>query len=100
METFSIVDKINVDKLNTKIAEFVYREGYEPYIFANKETLDALVKPIEQELKFISASTGIVSSFKTCLVGKYQGSQNVWRWHIKIRWNRAEIREYIGDNKL
>ena len=26
METFSIVDKINVDKLNTKIAEFVYRE--------------------------------------------------------------------------
>ena len=48
METFSIVDKINVDKLNTKIAEFVYREGNEPYIFANKETLDALVKPIEQ----------------------------------------------------
>ena len=76
METFSIVDKINVDKLNTKIAEFVYREGHEPYIFANKETLDALVKPIEQdeqELKFISASTGVVSSFKTCLVGKYQG---------------------------
>lgn len=27
METFSIVDKINVDKLNTKIAEFVYQEG-------------------------------------------------------------------------
>ena len=44
METFSIVDKINVDKLNTKVAEFVYREGHEPYIFANKETLDALVK--------------------------------------------------------
>ena len=73
METFSIVDKINVDKLNTKVAEFVYREGHEPYIFANKETLDALVKPIEQELNFISASTGVVSSFKTCLVGKYQG---------------------------
>lgn len=75
METFSIIDKINVDKLNTKIAEFVYREGHEPYIFANKETLDALVKPIEQELKFISASTGVVSSFKTCLVGKYQGNK-------------------------
>ena len=76
MEKFSIVDKINVDKLNTKIAEFVYREGHEPYIFANKEILDALVKPIEQELKFISASTcvvSVVSSFKTCLVGKYQG---------------------------
>ena len=75
METFSIVDKINVDKLNTKIAEFVYREVYEPYIFANKETLDALVKPIEQELKFISAATGVVSSFKTCLVCKYHGNK-------------------------
>ena len=75
MEIFSIIDKINVDKLNTKIAEFVYREGHEPYIFANKETLDALVKPIEQELKFISASTGVVSSFKGCIVGKYQGNK-------------------------
>ena len=43
--------------------------------FANKETLDALVKPIEQELKFVSAATGIVSSFKGCLVGKYQGNK-------------------------
>ena len=73
METFSIADKINVDKLNTKVAEFVYREGHEPYIFANKETLDALVKPIEQELKFVSAATGAVSSFKA--VGKYQGNK-------------------------
>ena len=68
METFSIVDKINVDKLNTKIAEFVYREGHDPYIFANKETL-------EQELKFVSAATGIVSSFKGCLIGKYHGNK-------------------------
>lgn len=75
METFSIVDKINVDKLNTKIAEFVYREGHEPYIFANKETLDALVKPIEQESKFVSKATGIVSSFKSCFIGKYQGNK-------------------------
>ena len=75
METFSIVEKIKVDKLDTKIAEFVYREGHEPYIFANKETLDALAKPIEQELKFVSAATGTVSSFKACLVGKYQGNK-------------------------
>ena len=75
MEIFSIVDKINVNKLNTKIAEFVYREGHEPYIFANKETLDALVKPIEHELKFVSAATGIVSSFKSCFIGKYQGNK-------------------------
>ena len=75
METFSIVDKINVNKLNTKIAEFVYREGHDPYIFANKETLDALVKPIEQELKFVSATTNVTTSFKCCLIGKYQGNK-------------------------
>lgn len=75
METFSIVDKINVDKLNTKIAQFVYREGHEPYIFANKETLDALVKPIEKELKLVSPTTGIVNSFKSCFIGKYQDNK-------------------------
>ena len=75
METFSIVDKINVDKLNTKVEEFIYRKGHRPYIFANKETLEALVKPIEQEIKFVSAATGAVSSFKTCLVGKYHGDK-------------------------
>lgn len=75
METFSIVDKINVDKLNTKIAEFVYREGHEPYIFANKETLEALAKPIEQELKFVSAVTNVTTSFKSCFIGKYQDNK-------------------------
>ena len=75
METFSIVDKININKLNTKVEEFIYRKGHRPYIFANKETLEALVKPIEQEIKFVSAATGDVSSFKTCLVGKYQGNK-------------------------
>ncbi len=75
MDTFSIVDKINVNKLNTKIAEFVYREGHEPYIFANKETLDALIKPIEQELKFVAAVTGVTTSFKRCFIGKYQGNR-------------------------
>lgn len=75
METFSIVDKIDVNKLNTKVEEFIYRKGHRPYIFSNKETLEALVKPIEQELKFVSAATGAVSSFKACLVGKYQGDK-------------------------
>lgn len=75
METFSIVDKINVDKLNTKIAEFVYKEGHEPYIFANKETLDTLIKPIEQELKFVSAATGVTTLFKSCFIGKYQDNK-------------------------
>ncbi len=75
METFSIVDKINVNKLNTKIAEFVYREGHEPYIFANKETLEALVKPIEQELKFVSTATNVTTSFQSCFIGKYQDNK-------------------------
>lgn len=75
MEIFSIVDQINVDKLNTKVNEFICRQGHRPYIFANKETLEALIKPIEQELKFVSAATGAVSSFKACLVGKYRGDK-------------------------
>lgn len=75
MEIFSIVDKINTDKLNTKIAEFVYREGHEPYIFANKETLDTLTKPIKQELNFVSSTTCITTSFESCLIGKYQNNK-------------------------
>lgn len=75
METFSIVDKIDVNKLNMKIAEFVYREGHEPYIFANKETLEALVKPIVHELKFVSPITSVTTSFKRCFIGKYQGNK-------------------------
>jgi hypothetical protein len=75
METFSIVDKIDVNKLNTKIAEFVYREGHEPYIFANKETLEILVKPIEHELKFVSPITSVTTSFKRCFIGKYLGNK-------------------------
>jgi hypothetical protein len=75
METFSIVDKIDVNKLNTKIAEFVYKEGHEPYIFANKETLEALVKPIVHELKFVSPITSVTTSFKRCFIGKYQGNK-------------------------
>ena len=78
MQTFSIVEKINVDKLNMKIAEFVYSEGHQPYIFANKETLDALVKPIEQAEMFANSwGIGLVSSFKGCLVGKYQGNKMI-----------------------
>lgn len=77
MEIFSIVDKINVDKLNTKIAEFVYRKGHRPYIFANKDTLDALVKPVEQELDYITSPTGNTRIYvgKSCSVGKYQDNK-------------------------
>lgn len=75
MEKFSIIEKINVNKLNEKVAEFVYKEGHEPYIFANKETIDALTNPTEQELKFVSSLTGITTSCKSCLVGNYQDNK-------------------------
>lgn len=75
MEIFSIVDKINVNKLNTKIAEFVSKEGHEPYIFANKETLESLIKPIEHELKFVLPITGVMTSFKHRFIGKYQDNK-------------------------
>ena len=76
METFSIVENINVDKLNTKIAEFVYREGHDPYIFANKETLDALIKPIEQAEMFVNSwAIKRVRSYNGCLTGMYRGNK-------------------------
>lgn len=77
MEIFSIVEKINKNKLNEKIAEFVYREGYEPYIFANKETIDILKEPIESGLHFVISPSGDarICIGKDCLVGKYQGNK-------------------------
>jgi hypothetical protein len=76
METFSIVDKINVNKLNTKIAEFVYREGHKPYIFASKETIDALIKLIDQAEMFTNSwKIGLVSSYESCLIGMYCGNK-------------------------
>lgn len=67
-----------MDKLNTKIAEFVYREGHEPYVFANKETLDALVEPIEQAEMFAnSLAIGLVSSYGSCLIGMYRGNKMI-----------------------
>ena len=75
MEIFSIVDKINVNKLDRKIVEFIHREGHKPYIFASKETLDILTKSVEQELKFVSAATGAITLLKTHFIGKYQGNK-------------------------
>lgn len=75
METFSIVDKINANKLKTKVEDFICRKGYQPYIFANKETLDALTNPLEQEIKYLSLPTDITSSLNTCLIGRYRGNK-------------------------
>lgn len=76
METFSIAEKINVNKLNTKITEFVYKEGHKPYIFANKETINALIKPIEQAEMFTNSwKIGLVSLYENCLIGMYCGNK-------------------------
>lgn len=63
MEKF-LIGKINTDKLNTKIAEFVYKEGYDPYIFVNGETIDVLSYP-----------DGSMTFTEKCkdLIGKYHG---------------------------
>lgn len=39
MEIFSLVEKINVNKLNTKIAEFVYSEGNRTYLQIKKHLM-------------------------------------------------------------
>lgn len=78
MEKFSIVDKINVDKLNERIKEFVYKKGHEPYIFANKETLEELTNStINEQIKCISSlpTITITTSYKSCFVGKYYGNK-------------------------
>lgn len=72
METFSIVDKINVGKLNTKIAEFVYKEGYAPYIFMNNLTWQSLYEPYRDNT-FQKWNGSSYYHGHTGLIGKYQG---------------------------
>lgn len=72
METFSIVDKINVGKLNTKIAEFVYKEGYAPYIFKNNLTWQKLYKAYRDDT--LQKLDGLLNFCgHTGLIGKYKG---------------------------
>lgn len=72
METFSIVDKINVGKLNTKIAEFVYKEGYAPYIFMNNLTWQKLYEPYRDDT--LQKLDGLLNFCgHTGLIGKYKG---------------------------
>lgn len=42
MENFSIVEEVNINRLNENIAGFMFKYKYKPYIFANKETLETL----------------------------------------------------------
>lgn len=78
MEKFSIVEKLNVNKLNEKVKEFIYKENHEPYIFANKETLEELTNlTINDELKCISSlpTITITTSYKSCFVGRFYGNK-------------------------
>ena len=69
-EKFSIIKQLDTEKLNEKIAYFVYENGHEPYIFANNTTLETLMKPCK-EMVF----TSFEGKKTLCkgLVGKYQG---------------------------
>ena len=70
-EKFSIVKQLDTEKLNEKIAYFVYENGHDPYIFANNTTLEALKKSYEQEMMFTSFD-GKKTICKG-LIGKYHG---------------------------
>ena len=72
-EKFSIIKQLDTEKLNEKIAYFVYENGHDPYIFANYATLGALVKPYEQEMKYVEFVNGGVIKKAEGLIGKYQG---------------------------
>ena len=73
-----------IDATNSKTSEMNrYKQICETYRY-RMYCVDFTDIPIEEvkrrnanreELKFISASTGVVSSFKTCLVGKYHGNK-------------------------
>ena len=70
-EKFSIIKQLDTEKLNEKIAYFVYENGHDPYIFANNTTLEALMKPYKQEMVFTSFD-GKKTLYKG-LICKYQG---------------------------
>lgn len=65
MEKFSIADKININILNRKIAEFACKEHHEPYVFTNRETIDTLMK--QTSIDFNSVT------YLRELVGRYKG---------------------------
>ena len=74
-EKFSIVKQLDTEKLSGRLSEFICKNWYNPYIFANNATLEALKKPYEQEMKRIEFINGGVLAIGTNkgLIGKYQG---------------------------
>ena len=72
-EKFSIIKQLDTEKLNEKIAYFVYENGHDPYIFANDSTLEALMKPYEQKMKYVEFIDGGVIKKAEGMIGKYQG---------------------------
>ena len=70
-DKFSIIKQLDTEKLNEKIADFVYENGHDPYIFVNNATLEELMKPCKQEMVFTSFD-GKKTLYKG-LICKYQG---------------------------
>lgn len=74
-EKFSIVKQLDTENLDRRLSKFICKNWYNPYIFANHETLEALKKPYEQDMKRIELidSGVLVTGTNKCLIGKYQG---------------------------
>ena len=72
-EKFSIVKQLDTEKLNEKIAEFFSVNGYIPDIFVNYATLESLIKPYEQKMKYVEFIDGGVIKKAEGLICKYQG---------------------------
>lgn len=74
-EKFSIIKQFDTEKLSRRLSEFICKNWYNPYIFANHETLEALKKPYEQDMKRIEFIDGgvLVTGTNKGLIAKYQG---------------------------
>ena len=67
---FNIAKRIDVDKLNEKIAEFPIIEAHNPYIFMNEDTMRELIAKII--IKYPSDDITIKDRYR---VGVYQGNK-------------------------
>ena len=67
MEVFSIVEKVDVNKLNGRIISFIQKCDYNPYIFANEETIKSIAYP---EPVTVTADKDFVCRYQGCRMFK------------------------------
>lgn len=69
VERFSIVKKINMERLDEKIADFISKNGYDPCIFVNNEMLKEIVEPCRRAVTL----TLLCGKRASCLINRYHG---------------------------